>query len=108
MRCIDSLQLTDREKVATPQGWQPGDKLIVHNSLKTEDAKKHFEGKEVEEVFVRLAPLFVLVHRPSSRSSSPSRPTERAPSRHWVEGPVRSRSLPLGDLSSPFRILSTC
>lgn len=40
--------------MATPQGWQPGDKLIVHNSLKTEDAKKHFEGKEVEEVFVRL------------------------------------------------------
>ncbi|GAA5908633.1 hypothetical protein JCM8208_002168 [Rhodotorula glutinis] len=54
LRCIDSLQLTDREKVATPQGWQPGDKLIVHNSLKTEDAKKHFEGKEVEEVFPYL------------------------------------------------------
>lgn len=50
LRCIDSLQLTDKEKVATPQGWTPGDKVIVHNSLKTEDAKKHFEGKQVEEV----------------------------------------------------------
>lgn len=50
LRCIDSLQLTDKEKVATPQGWTPGDKVIVHNSLKTDDAKKHFEGKQVEEV----------------------------------------------------------
>lgn len=32
------------------QGWQPGDKVIVHNSLKTEDAKKHFDGKQVDEV----------------------------------------------------------
>ncbi|POY75191.1 mitochondrial peroxiredoxin, thioredoxin peroxidase [Rhodotorula taiwanensis] len=54
LRCIDSLQLTDKEKVATPQGWQPGDKLIVHNSLKTEDAKKHFDGKQVEEVYPYL------------------------------------------------------
>merc|ERR1711939_170753 len=54
LRCIDSLQLTDKEKVATPQGWTPGDKVIVHNSLKTEDAKKHFEGKQVEEVYPYL------------------------------------------------------
>ncbi|GAA6017345.1 hypothetical protein JCM8202_005647 [Rhodotorula sphaerocarpa] len=54
LRCIDSLQLTDKEKVATPQGWQPGDKVIVHNSLKTEDAKKHFDGKQVDEVYPYL------------------------------------------------------
>ncbi|BGP40148.1 peroxiredoxin 1 [Rhodotorula kratochvilovae] len=54
LRCIDSLQLTDREKVATPQGWTLGQPLIVHNSLKTEDAKKHFEGKEIKEVYPYL------------------------------------------------------
>lgn len=40
----------DRPALLLSQGWQPGDKLIVHNSLKTEDAKKHFDGKQVEEV----------------------------------------------------------
>lgn len=78
VRCLDSLQLCDREKgecsfrlshhltpaanrtdsstlldrrgvVATPVGWNVGDRVIVHNSLKTEDAKKHFKN-EVEEV----------------------------------------------------------
>lgn len=60
LRCIDSLQLTDKEKVATPQGWTPGDKVIVHNSLKTEDAKKHFEGKQVEEVVSQVLSFFLL------------------------------------------------
>lgn len=46
---MDSLQLTDREKVATPVNWKEGDRVIVHNSLSTEDAKKHFKN-EVEEV----------------------------------------------------------
>jgi peroxiredoxin (alkyl hydroperoxide reductase subunit C) len=29
LRVLDALQLSDREGVATPEGWQPGDKVIV-------------------------------------------------------------------------------
>lgn len=49
LRCIDSLQLGDREKIATPVNWQQGDRVIVHNSLSTEEARKHFPN-EIEEV----------------------------------------------------------
>jgi len=42
LRAIDSLQLTDAHKVATPVNWQPGDKVIISPSVSDEDAKKRF------------------------------------------------------------------
>jgi alkyl hydroperoxide reductase subunit AhpC len=33
LRVIDSLQLTDRQKVATPANWRPGDRAIIVPSL---------------------------------------------------------------------------
>src|SRR5690606_29288754 len=33
LRVIDSLQLTDRHKVATPVNWQPGGDVIIVPSL---------------------------------------------------------------------------
>jgi alkyl hydroperoxide reductase subunit AhpC len=42
LRVIDSLQLTDKFKVATPVNWQQGDDVIIVPSVSNEDAKKLF------------------------------------------------------------------
>jgi alkyl hydroperoxide reductase subunit AhpC len=39
LRTIDSLQLTDRHKVATPADWKQGDDVIILPSI-TDDAAK--------------------------------------------------------------------
>jgi alkyl hydroperoxide reductase subunit AhpC len=44
LRVIDSLQLTDAHKVATPVNWQYGDDVIIVPSLSDEDAKQRFPG----------------------------------------------------------------
>jgi alkyl hydroperoxide reductase subunit AhpC len=50
LRVIDSLQLTDRHKVATPANWEQGQDVIIVPSLNNEAASKLFtEGwKEVK------------------------------------------------------------
>lgn len=42
LRAIDSLQLTDAHKVATPVNWKDGDKVIILPSLSDADAKARF------------------------------------------------------------------
>lgn len=43
LRCIDSLQLTDRIKaVATPANWTPGEKVMIVPSISDADAEKLF------------------------------------------------------------------
>lgn len=42
LRTIDSLQLTDRHKVATPANWQQGDDVIIVPSVDDETARKLF------------------------------------------------------------------
>ena len=42
LRVIDSLQLTDAQKLATPVNWKPGDPAIIVPSLSNEDAQKLF------------------------------------------------------------------
>lgn len=94
--------------MATPQGWQPGDKLIVHNSLKTDDAKKHFEGKEVEEVFVSscsrllscssVGRLEALDVRQLAQLSLPSTPPRLASSSSPVVLRLALRSPPSAEL----------
>jgi len=45
LRCIDSLQLTDRLKiVATPANWIPGEKVMILPDAKQEDIEKRFPG----------------------------------------------------------------
>lgn len=44
LRVIDSLQLTDKHKVATPVNWKHGDDCIIVPSVSNEDAKKMFPG----------------------------------------------------------------
>jgi len=54
LRVIDSLQLTDRAKVATPVNWQPGQRAIIVPSLSDEDAKARFpQGWEAERPWLR-------------------------------------------------------
>ncbi len=42
LRVIDSLQLTDQHKVATPVNWKDGDDVIIVPSLSDDDAKARF------------------------------------------------------------------
>jgi alkyl hydroperoxide reductase subunit AhpC len=42
LRVIDSLQLTDKHKVATPVDWKQGDDVIIVPSVSNEDAKALF------------------------------------------------------------------
>jgi len=57
LRVIDSLQLTDSHSIATPAEWNRGDRVVVANSIKTEDAIVKFP-KGVEEVrpYLRYTP----------------------------------------------------
>jgi alkyl hydroperoxide reductase subunit AhpC len=42
LRVIDSLQLTDDHKVATPANWKAGDDVVILPSIRKEDADKLF------------------------------------------------------------------
>jgi alkyl hydroperoxide reductase subunit AhpC len=42
LRVVDSLQLTDRFKVATPANWKNGEDVIIVASVSDEDAKQRF------------------------------------------------------------------
>lgn len=57
LRVIDSLQLTDRYKVATPVNWKQGEDVIIVPAVTGEDAKKLFPGgwKEVKP-YLRVVP----------------------------------------------------
>ena len=44
LRVIDSLQLTDKHKVATPVNWKSGEDCIIVPAVSDEDAKKKFPG----------------------------------------------------------------
>jgi len=58
LRAIDSLQLTDGEKVSTPVNWNPGDPVIISPSLSTEQAKERFpQGWKELKPYLRLVQL---------------------------------------------------
>ncbi|GGE92182.1 peroxiredoxin [Stappia taiwanensis] len=42
LRVIDALQLADKNSVATPADWRPGDRVIIPPSITNEDAKTKF------------------------------------------------------------------
>jgi alkyl hydroperoxide reductase subunit AhpC len=44
LRTIDSLQLTDKFKVATPADWKKGEDVIIVPSVSNEQAKELFPG----------------------------------------------------------------
>ena len=57
LRVIDSLQLTDRHKVATPVNWKPGEDVIIVPAVSDEEAKSKFpRGWKTLKPYLRLTP----------------------------------------------------
>lgn len=55
LRVIDSLQLTDKHKVATPVNWKQGDDCIIVPAVSNDDAKKLFPGGwDEQKPYLRL------------------------------------------------------
>jgi alkyl hydroperoxide reductase subunit AhpC len=58
LRVIDSLQLSDAHKVATPVNWQPGEPAIIMASVSDADAKERFpQGWETKKPYLRVVDL---------------------------------------------------
>jgi alkyl hydroperoxide reductase subunit AhpC len=57
LRMVDSIQLCDSKKVATPANWVPGGQVIVHNSVSDQDAHKMFPGFKTVKPYLRLTTL---------------------------------------------------
>ncbi|GAB5553858.1 MAG: peroxiredoxin [Saprospiraceae bacterium] len=57
LRVIDSLQLTDYHKVATPADWEDGQDCVVVPSIKTEDIPAQFpKGYTEIKPYLRMTP----------------------------------------------------
>ncbi|WP_129374335.1 peroxiredoxin [Pseudomonas aeruginosa] len=58
LRVIDSLQLTDEHKVATPANWEDSDEVVIVPSLKDEEEiKRRFpKGYRAVKPYLRLTP----------------------------------------------------
>ena len=58
LRVIDSLQLTDKHKVATPVNWKPGEDVIIVPSLQDADEiKRRFpKGFKAVKPYLRVTP----------------------------------------------------
>ena len=58
LRVIDSLQLTDREKVSTPVNWEKGQPVIIAPSVSNEDAKERYpQGWKELRPYLRVVEL---------------------------------------------------
>lgn len=54
IRVIDSLQLTDRTKLATPVNWRPGERGIIPPSIPDAQARELFpQGWEAKKPYLR-------------------------------------------------------
>jgi alkyl hydroperoxide reductase subunit AhpC len=58
LRVIDSLQLTDSHKVATPVNWKDGDDVVIIPSLQDPDelARRFPKGFRAVRPYLRLTP----------------------------------------------------
>ena len=58
LRVIDSLQLTDHHKVATPGNWRQGDEVVIVPSLQDPDeiARRFPKGYRAVKPYLRLTP----------------------------------------------------
>ncbi len=55
LRVVDSLQLTDRHKVATPVNWKAGEDVIIVPTLSSEEARERFpDGWEELKPYLRV------------------------------------------------------
>lgn len=57
LRVLDSLQLTDSHKVATPVDWKDGDDVVILPAISDEDADAMFpKGYEAVRPYLRITP----------------------------------------------------
>lgn len=57
LRVIDSLQLTEYEKVATPANWKAGDDVVILPAISNEEADKLFpRGYRELKPYLRMTP----------------------------------------------------
>ena len=57
LRVLDSLQLTDEHKVATPADWTNGDDVIILPSLTDDEARASFPGGwDAPRPYIRVVP----------------------------------------------------
>ncbi len=58
LRVVDSLQLTDNHKVATPANWEDGDEVVIVPSLQDpeEIARRFPKGYRAVKPYLRLTP----------------------------------------------------
>jgi len=57
LRVIDSMQLTDKHKVATPVNWKQGEDVIIVPAVTDEEAKQRFPGAwKALKPYLRLTP----------------------------------------------------
>jgi len=57
LRVIDSLQLTDKHKVATPGNWKHGEDVIIAGSVSDDEAKKQYpQGWKAPKPYIRIVP----------------------------------------------------
>ncbi|KAL8936350.1 MAG: hypothetical protein Q9211_004233 [Gyalolechia sp. 1 TL-2023] len=57
LRVVDSLQTGDKARVTTPINWVPGDDVIVHPAVKTEEAKELYPDLKIVKPYLRFTPL---------------------------------------------------
>jgi alkyl hydroperoxide reductase subunit AhpC len=53
LRVIDSMQLSDKHKIATPSDWKQGDDVIITAAVNDEQAKTLFPGFKTLKPYLR-------------------------------------------------------
>ena len=57
LRVIDSLQLTDKHKVATQVNWQQGENVIISGSVSDDEARETYpDGWDSPKPYIRIVP----------------------------------------------------
>ena len=56
LRVIDSLQLTDAHRVATPVNWKQGDDVFIAGSVPNDEAAKIFGTWTAPKPYMRVVP----------------------------------------------------
>ena len=56
LRVIDSLQLTDKHKVATPVNWKQGEDVIIVPAVSDDEAKERFGDFTTIKPYLRTVP----------------------------------------------------
>lgn len=55
LRALDSIELTEQHKVATPVNWRPGEDVIIVPSVKDDEARERFpEGWRAPKPYMRF------------------------------------------------------